>query len=152
MGNSKSHDDEGSQQEQDPQKGDGEKKKSKDWSKGWEFSIFFMELTLLILYCTCTTYKDGESISYATDEEQWALDNAQATKTMQEVFPMWTDINVMVFVGFGFLIVFLKTNSLTAISFNMLAGAFAMQWGILCYAFWKMILVGDNWEKLAIDI
>jgi len=44
---------------------------------------------------------------------------------MQTTFPMWTDINVMTFVGFGFLKAFLRTNSWTAIGFNFLVGAMA---------------------------
>jgi ammonium transporter Rh len=129
-----------------------EVRKDKKTSRGWEFMFFFTEAGLIALYVIFSTYADGQAISSALNEEDYARDNAQATKTMQEVFPMWTDINVMVFVGFGFLKVFLKTNSLTAISFNLLIGAFAMQWGILCYAFWEMLLNQQDWKKVEIDI
>jgi len=38
---------------------------------------------------------------------------------------MWQQINVMTFIGFGFLKVFLKTNSWSAIAFNFLCAAVA---------------------------
>ena len=45
----------------------------------------------------------------------------------------------MIYIGFGFLMVFLKTNSWTAVGFNFLLAAFAFQWGILTDAFWTQV-------------
>lgn len=68
---------------------------------------------------------------------------------------MWTDINVMVFVGFGFLKAFLRTHSWTAVTFNLLVGALACQWAIICYGFWEKVLVSEDndWtSKIQIDV
>lgn len=45
----------------------------------------------------------------------------------------------MVFVGFGFLMVFLKCHSWCSIGFNYLVAAWAFQLGVLFYGFWKNI-------------
>lgn len=71
---------------------------------------------------------------------------------MQTVFPLWTDVNVMTFVGFGFLRVFLKTNSWSAVTFNMMIGCLACQWGILCYGFWETMLTKTDYEIITLDV
>lgn len=70
---------------------------------------------------------------------------------MQTYYPMWQDVHVMIYVGFGFLMVFLKTNSWTAVGFNYLMAAWAFQWGILCVSFWHMIFA-NKWEKIHLNI
>lgn len=58
---------------------------------------------------------------------------------MQTVYPLWQDIHVMVYIGYGFLMVFLKTHSWTAVGFNFLLSAFAFQIAILIVPFWHMV-------------
>lgn len=95
---------------------------------------------MLCAYIFGSRYEDGAQ-SYAENQEDFDRENALASDTMQTVFPMWQDINVMTFIGFGLLKVFLRTNSWTAVGFNMLIACMACQWAILCYGFWQMILV-----------
>jgi len=45
---------------------------------------------------------------------------------MQNYYPIFQDVHVMIFVGFGFLMVFLKTYCWTAIGYNFLIAAFAL--------------------------
>jgi ammonium transporter Rh len=42
----------------------------------------------------------------------------------------------MVFVGFGFLMAFLKTHSWTSIGFNYLIACWAIQCTLVFYGFW----------------
>ena len=44
----------------------------------------------------------------------------------------------MIFIGFGFLMTFLKRYGLSAISLNMLISAFAIQWTILVSGFFHL--------------
>merc|ERR1719510_1446345 len=54
---------------------------------------------------------------------------------MQKIYPMFQDVHVMIFIGFGFLMTFLKRYGLSAVSLNMLISAFAIQWTILVSGF-----------------
>ena len=45
--------------------------------------------------------------------------------------PLFNDVHVMVFLGIGFLLTFLKNYSLTALGFNLIIGALSVQWYIL---------------------
>ena len=68
----------------------------------------------------------------------------------------WTtfmDLQVMVFVGFGFLYVFLRAHSWASIAFNWLAGSWAFLIGILWLEFWSRVF-SSNFEhnKIKLDI
>lgn len=47
---------------------------------------------------------------------------------------MWIDIHTMIFVGFGFLMVFLKTHCWASVGFNYLIAAWTVQCGVLFVA------------------
>ncbi|KAJ8316488.1 hypothetical protein KUTeg_006502 [Tegillarca granosa] len=46
-------------------------------------------------------------------------------------YPMFQDVHVMIFIGFGFLMTFLKRYGYSAIAFNLLIAAFVLQWAII---------------------
>ncbi|NWH48358.1 RHAG protein, partial [Fregata magnificens] len=48
------------------------------------------------------------------------------------------DVHVMIFVGFGFLMTFLKKYGFSSVGINMLIAAFGLQWGTLVQGFWCM--------------
>lgn len=123
----------------------------REYGRGWETFFFLSELVILVLYIVGTRYETGVQ-SYATDEAGYEIENKAATESMQSMYPMWQQINVMTFIGFGFLKVFLKTNSWSAIAFNFLCAAVACQWAVLCWGFWQMILVKTEFEPMAVDI
>jgi ammonium transporter Rh len=99
-------------------------KEEREYGRGWETFFFLTELAMIVLFIVGSRYEDGVQ-SYATNEEDFANENLKATEDMQSLYPMWQQINVMVFIGFGFLKVFLKTFSWSAISFNFLCAAMA---------------------------
>jgi len=47
----------------------------------------------------------------------------------------------MIFVGFGFLMVFLKTHSWTSVGFNFLIACWALQLNLIVQPAWHMVLV-----------
>jgi ammonium transporter Rh len=53
-------------------------------------------------------------------------------------FPVFQDVHVMVFVGVGFLMTFLKRYGYSAVGFNFLVSALSIQWAILARGFFEM--------------
>ncbi|MEE6484923.1 hypothetical protein FKM82_014105, partial [Ascaphus truei] len=51
------------------------------------------------------------------------------------LYPAFQDVNVMVFLGFGFLFAFLKKYGFSGIAFNFLVAALGVQWAIILDAF-----------------
>jgi len=58
----------------------------------------------------------------------------------------------MIYIGFGFLMVFLKQHSWTSVGYNFIIAAYVAQLTILVVGFWHMALVKDHWEKITLDI
>ncbi|KAL4442858.1 hypothetical protein ABPG74_010747 [Tetrahymena malaccensis] len=52
-------------------------------------------------------------------------------------YPMWQDINVMIFVGFGFLMTFLRTYQFSAVGYTFVIGAVSFQLYPIWEAIWK---------------
>jgi ammonium transporter Rh len=64
---------------------------------------------------------------------------------------MMMDVHVMIYVGFGFLMVWLKTFSWTAVGFNFLLSAWCFQWSILVVNFWHMVF-NNMWRSIEFSI
>lgn len=76
---------------------------------------------------------------------------------MNDKYPLFQDVHVMIFIGFGFLMVFLKNNSWTSIGFNYLIAAWAIQITILFRGFWAQIgnyyfNKNHDWMKINISL
>jgi ammonium transporter Rh len=71
-----------------------------------------------------------------------AANNAAAAAGMLN-YGHFQDVHVMIFIGFGFLMTFLRKYGLSAVSLNMLVSVFAIQWHILAGSFIHMLFAGD---------
>ncbi|XP_044749007.1 ammonium transporter Rh type B [Coccinella septempunctata] len=63
-------------------------------------------------------------------------------------YPLFQDIHVMVFIGFGFLMACLRRYAFSAIGFNFLIGAVMLQWSIICRGIYKL----DGSYKILINL
>ncbi|XP_075000987.1 ammonium transporter Rh type A [Calonectris borealis] len=63
------------------------------------------------------------------------------------LYPFFQDVHVMIFVGFGFLMTFLKKYGFSSVGINMLIAALGLQWGTLMQGFWH-----KKGEKIYIKI
>ena len=77
-----------------------------------------------------------------------------AADKVKTYYPLFQDVHVMIFVGFGYLMVFLKTHSWTSVGFNFLIAAYVLQITILVVGFWHQALEkpSEEWEKIQLDI
>merc|ERR1719178_328351 len=64
------------------------------------------------------------------------------------------DVHVMIFIGFGFLMTFLKRYGFSAVGFNFLLSAMTIQWSLVNNGFWHQMFHGDGetWHVIEIDI
>ncbi|XP_063337258.1 ammonium transporter Rh type C-like 2 isoform X2 [Pelmatolapia mariae] len=65
-------------------------------------------------------------------------------------YPSFQDVHVMIFVGFGFLMTFLKRYSFGGVGFNFLIAAFGLQWALLMQG-WFHWLDTDGKIKIGIE-
>ena len=57
----------------------------------------------------------------------------------------------MIFVGFGFLMVFLKTHMWTSVGFNYLIACWVIQLAIILIPFWRMVME-KHWDYINTDM
>eukprot|EP00668_Euglena_longa_P011350 GGOE01013746.1.p2 GENE.GGOE01013746.1~~GGOE01013746.1.p2 ORF type:complete len:461 (+),score=136.19 GGOE01013746.1:1881-3263(+) len=82
------------------------------------------------------------------------LSTEEAKDIVQGLYPFFQDVHVMIFIGFGFLMTFVKTHRWTALSFNFLLSIWALQWGILSSGFWYQVIPGGEggWHHIHISV
>ena len=67
------------------------------------------------------------------------------------VLTVFQDVHVMIFVGFGFLMTFLRRYGYGSIGFNLLLAALVLQWGTLTNGLFGFIEISDLREDLPDD-
>ena len=58
----------------------------------------------------------------------------------------------MIFIGFGFLMTFIKTMSWTALSYNWIISIWAFQFAILGVGFWHQVIPGKTLGPIEINL
>jgi len=93
-------------------------------------------------------------IFFAVHFDTATFKSAQASDSpdrSRSYYSMYMDVHVMIFVGFGFLMTYLRKYSLSAVSLNFVVGVMALQWGIITVTIAHQI--GENeYPKAIIDI
>lgn len=70
------------------------------------------------------------------DYEESAHAKSTSTDTpVSAQYPMFQDVHVMIFIGFGFLMTFLKRYGYSAVGVNLLIAAFVIQWALIVRGF-----------------
>eukprot|EP00485_Elphidium_margaritaceum_P008393 CAMPEP_0202692502 /NCGR_PEP_ID=MMETSP1385-20130828/6863_1 /ASSEMBLY_ACC=CAM_ASM_000861 /TAXON_ID=933848 /ORGANISM="Elphidium margaritaceum" /LENGTH=484 /DNA_ID=CAMNT_0049348041 /DNA_START=66 /DNA_END=1520 /DNA_ORIENTATION=- len=83
------------------------------------------QILLLILYAISTDYSDG-TVAAHSDDHEWGTEPFY-------FYGMYQDVHAMMFVGFGFLMTFLRRYGFGALTFNFLLCAFGIQWGMYIF-------------------
>lgn len=76
------------------------------------------------------------------DYDAQLFDGTASPVTMRR-YGHFQDVHVMIFIGFGFLMTFLRKYGMSAVSLNMLVAVFAIQWHILAGSFIHMLFNSD---------
>jgi len=74
----------------------------------------------------------------------------------QNGYPAFQDLHVMIFLGFAFLMTFLRQAQLSTILYNWIVSVWAMEWAILSVGFWNQVIHGGDeamtLEKIPISL
>ncbi|XP_012616361.1 ammonium transporter Rh type A [Microcebus murinus] len=84
-----------------------------------------LEVGMIVLF--------GLFVHYETEQNIQQLNATKPTDTGRflELYPLFQDVHVMVFVGIGFLMTFLKKYSFSSVGINLLIAALGLQWGTI---------------------
>ncbi|KAM5326546.1 ammonium transporter Rh type A [Glossophaga mutica] len=72
-------------------------------------------------------------VRYEMDQNIYQQSNRTTAPELKfiELYPLFQDVHVMIFVGFGFLMTFLKKYGFSSVGINLLIAALGLQWGTL---------------------
>ena len=103
---------------------------------------------VILVYGLTTIYPEGVRPNSAE-----TLDNYDPTKdVVQKLYPFFQDVHVMIFIGFGFLMSFLKTMSWTALSYNWIISIWAFQFAILSVGFWHQVFGDAPFARIEVNL
>jgi len=92
-----------------------------------------LEIITIILFAVFVVYDDGKHHGPAANSNA-----TQHEAAPLELYPMFQDVHVMIFIGFGFLMTFLKRYGFSSVGVNLLLAAFGLQWGLLMQGIWHL--------------
>eukprot|EP00946_MAST-07B_sp_MAST-7B-sp1_P005013 g5013.t1 len=84
------------------------------------YAAGFFQIVLVVLYGMMTEYGPGPDPS--------SLNNSE----IDQYYPFYQDVHVMIFIGFGFLMTFLKKYGFSSVGYNFLISCLAIQWAMVC--------------------
>uniref|UniRef100_A0A671QQ54 Ammonium transporter Rh type A n=1 Tax=Sinocyclocheilus anshuiensis TaxID=1608454 RepID=A0A671QQ54_9TELE len=93
-----------------------------------------LEVVTIVLYALLVVYDTGDAHGDGSHEES----NTTHSSSPMTLYPMFQDVHVMIFIGFGFLMTFLKRYGFSSVGINLLLAAFGLQWGLLLQNIWHM--------------
>ena len=105
--------------------------------------MIIWEIITIILFAVFVQYSDAAGATSSNDEA--------ASASVTKYYGFFQDVHVMIFVGFGFLMTFLRKYSFSSVGFNFLVAALTIQWSMLVHGFFHALWT-DHWEKINIDI
>ncbi len=104
------------------------------------FAIIF-QVAMILVYAFIVDY----------DAPQDALLEPDGHNVMPRYYSLYTDIAVMMFIGFGYLMTFLKKYRYGAVGFTFFLVVFTIQWALLVVGFFEKAYEGHFDEKIHVN-
>ncbi|XP_077480600.1 ammonium transporter Rh type C 2 isoform X1 [Stigmatopora argus] len=110
---------------------------------------FVWQIAMVILFGVFIRYDDESDAHW----EEYKAENNITSDIENDFYfryPSFQDVHVMIFVGFGFLMTFLKRYSFSGVGFNFLIAAFGLQWALLMQGWFHAL--DPNTGKITIGV
>uniref|UniRef100_A0A8C1GAG6 Rh family, C glycoprotein a n=1 Tax=Cyprinus carpio TaxID=7962 RepID=A0A8C1GAG6_CYPCA len=111
---------------------------------------FVWQIAMIILFGLFVRY-DDESDAHWSEHKHKNNITSDIENDFYYRYPSFQDVHVMIFVGFGFLMTFLKRYSFGGVGFNFLIAAFGLQWALLMQGWFHSLDPNDGLIKIGIE-
>ena len=105
--------------------------------------------TYVILGLQCLLFVGYHLFTDYSNEASGTIEGV--SNDINQYYPFFQDVHVMIFIGFGYLMTFLKKYSFTSVGYTFLIGAFIIQYSILMNGLIHNI-VNNHYEKIYLSI
>lgn len=103
--------------------------------------VVAVQVAFFVLYALFVRYDDGAA----------GLDPDTSNADIIGKYTQFQDVHVMIFIGFGMLMLFLKKYAYSSISYTMLVAIVVIQWHILVDGFFDNAFVGE-WDYIKVSL
>lgn len=110
------------------------------------FHFFIITEGILILLFGLFTKYDSTANTDTNGEPYTGLNS-----NLPYFYPMYQDVHVMVFIGFGFLMTFLRRYGYGAVGLTFFLSSVCIQWTMLCRGFWHNVF-HSTWNKIELSV
>ncbi|XP_064422160.1 ammonium transporter Rh type C-like 2 [Latimeria chalumnae] len=111
---------------------------------------FLWEIIMIILFGVFIRY-DEESDAHWVEFKKENNITSDIENDFYFRYPSFQDVHVMVFIGFGFLMTFMKRYGYGAVGFNFLMAAFGIQWSLLMQGWFHSLDYSDGKIKIGVE-
>lgn len=101
---------------------------------GFEITMFISQFICVLFYALFVEYPEGVKVNTSEATEPTVI------ASLKTYYPVWMDVHVLAFFGFGFFMVFLKNVGWTATGFTYILACWVLQITILCLGFWGNVV------------
>jgi len=98
-------------------------------------ALILLQIIFIVLFGLFTRYDPETAYRNQYKNSHGEGSKEHAHQLISNYYPMFQDVHVMIFIGFGFLMTFLKKYGLAAVSLNMLLSVVCIEWSILVHGF-----------------
>ncbi|XP_030648812.1 rh family, C glycoprotein a isoform X2 [Chanos chanos] len=111
---------------------------------------FVWQIAMIILFGVFIRY-DEESDAHYVEFRRENNISSDIENDFYYRYPSFQDVHVMIFVGFGFLMTFLKRYSFSGVGFNFLIAAFGIQWALLMQGWFHSLDPTDGKIRIGVE-
>ena len=106
--------------------------------------------TYIILGLQCLLFIGYNLFTDYSSEASGTIEGG-VSNDINQYYPFFQDVHVMIFIGFGYLMTFLKKYSFTSLGYTFFIGAFIIQYSILMNGLIHNIM-NNHYEKIYLNI
>eukprot|EP01112_Ceratiomyxa_fruticulosa_P009399 TRINITY_DN2446_c0_g1_i3.p1 TRINITY_DN2446_c0_g1~~TRINITY_DN2446_c0_g1_i3.p1 ORF type:complete len:568 (+),score=125.11 TRINITY_DN2446_c0_g1_i3:450-2153(+) len=102
----------------------------------------FLQIALMILYWVFVDYEAAFDPSTANGHDN----------NIGGFYQFYIDVTFMMYIGFGYLMTFLRRYGFGAVGYTFLLSAFAVEWGLLCMGIARLVAAGGPSHNLTVSV
>ncbi|XP_065105426.2 rh family, C glycoprotein a [Paramisgurnus dabryanus] len=111
---------------------------------------FIWQIAMIILFGLFVRYNEESDAHWSKYKKEHNI-TSDIENDFYYRYPSFQDVHVMIFVGFGFLMTFLKRYSFGGVGFNFLIAAFGIQWALLMQGWFHSLDPVDGMIKIGVE-
>lgn len=99
--------------------------------------LIIFQCVFIVLYAVHAEYGLKQVVVSTSNRSARSVVASELDGDVEFFYPFFQDVHVMMFIGFGFLMTFLRRYSFSSVAFNFIIAAFTLEWALLVrgYAF-----------------